>query len=149
MKSGVAKYTLVDEAPPAAVAAELYGVLGWTAYDAPRLARALAGSTFVTAAFDAQETLVGLARVISDDASVWFLQDLLVHPQHRRKGLARRLVARCRERFAHVGRAVLLTDAEGPRSFYAQLGFEEVGPRGLVALVDLSPPASKDATRET
>ncbi|MEM1416133.1 MAG: GNAT family N-acetyltransferase [Myxococcota bacterium] len=138
------KRIFVDEAPPATVAAQLYGVVGWTAYDATRVARALRGSTFVSAAWaprGAGETLVGLARVISDDASVWFLQDLLVHPEHRRQGLARRLVERCRARFAHVGRAVLLTDADGPRSFYSKLGFEEVGPRGLVALVDLSPPA--------
>ncbi|WP_101556757.1 GNAT family N-acetyltransferase [Brevibacterium aurantiacum] len=38
--------------------------------------------------------LIGLARVISDIGSVMYLQDVLVHPVHRRRGIGRQLVTR-------------------------------------------------------
>ena len=131
-----ARYTLRESAPPVAAAVALYRSVGWTGYDADRVERAFAGSTFVAAAWEG-DALVGLARALSDDASVWFLQDLLVDAGHRRRGLARALVERCRTRFAHVPRAVLLTDADGPRDFYAALGFREAGALGLVSFVDV------------
>ena len=132
-----ASYTLRTSAPSVAAATALYRSVGWTAYDEDRVGASLAGSTFVATAW-AGEGLVGLARVISDDASVWFLQDLLVHDVHRRRGVATALVARCRERFVHVPRAVLLTDVDGPRGFYGALGFREARDLDLVSYVDVA-----------
>lgn len=129
---------LDDARPDPDAALALYEAVGWTVYarDPARLARAFEGSTFVTCAYEA-ERLVGLARVISDDASIWLLQDLLVDPEHQRGGVGRRLVERCRERFAHVGRALLLTDARGPRGFYERVGFSPAPERSLAAYVAL------------
>ena len=106
----------------------LYRSVGWSTYasDPVALARAIDQSSYVVSARDATGQLVGLARVISDDVSVCFLQDILVRPGRQRSGIGRTLVERVLERYGHVRRKVLLTDAEpGQRAFYESLGFTE------------------------
>lgn len=106
----------------------LYEAVGWSAYttDAALLRRAVSGSFHVVTAW-AGEQLMGLARVISDGATIAYLQDVLVHPHHHRQGLGRALVDRAFSPVRTVRQHVLLTDAEaGQRAFYEALGFTEV-----------------------
>ncbi len=105
----------------------LYRKVGWTAYadDAVTLAAALAGSSRVVAG-RVDGRLVGLARVISDGATICYLQDLLVHPDTQRRGVGQALVRAALEPYAAVRQKVLLTDDEpGQRAFYESLGFRE------------------------
>ena len=105
----------------------LYRSVGWTAYaDAPSvLEAALRGSSRVVTA-RRKGTLVGLARVISDGATICYLQDVLVHPDARRIGIGRDLVEAVLRPYAHVRQKVLLTDdGPGQRGFYESLGFRE------------------------
>jgi GNAT superfamily N-acetyltransferase len=105
----------------------LYNSVGWSAYtDKPTtLARAVAGSSYVVGAVD-EGRLVGLARAISDDASIFYLQDILVYPDHQRRGIAGRLLRDCLERYGHVRQCVLLTgDDEETRAFYESVGYKE------------------------
>lgn len=104
---------------------DLYASVSWTAYAATPevLQRAVAGSSFVCVARDGKR-LVGLVRAISDDATIAYLQDLLVRPTHQRQGIGRSLVQAFRRRYGHVRQRVLLTDDEpGQRSFYESVGF--------------------------
>ena len=113
----------------------LYRAVGWTAYtDQPAvLGAALAGSSRVVLAHRGA-VLVGLARVVSDGASVAFLQDVLVHPDHRRAGLGAALVEAVMAPYARARQKVLLTDDEdGQRSFYRSLGYHQVGEAGPAA----------------
>ena len=106
---------------------DLYGSVGWSVYtqDPAKLLRALAGSSTVVVARDAGE-LIGLARVVSDGASVAYLQDVLVRPAARRTGLGQRLVEAALAPYADVRQKVLLTDDEpAQKSFYESLGFRE------------------------
>mgnify|MGYP002719421355 FL=1 len=117
----------VDGAPVPEQLRSLYDAVGWTAYtdDPQSLVAGVAGSANVVTAWD-DETLVGLARVISDGHTIAYLQDVLVRPEHRRRGVATELVRRVFEPFASVRQHVLLTDAEpGQSRFYESLGFRE------------------------
>lgn len=108
--------------------AALYRAVGWKTYaDQPDiLAAALAGSTRVVTAYRSNR-LVGLARVLSDAATICYLQDVLVHPDEQRKGTGRQLVLAALEPYAGVRQKVLLTDDEpGQRAFYEGLGYSEV-----------------------
>ena len=107
--------------------AELYEAVGWVAYtrDLDALDRALQGSSLVvTARRDGR--LVGLARIVSDGATIAYLQDILVRPEEQRGGVGRRLVTAALAPFESVRQKVLLTDDDpGQRAFYESLGFAE------------------------
>ena len=112
----------------------LYDSVGWAAYtrDPARLPTALRNSTYVVAAWR-EGQLIGLARALSDDVSIVYIQDILVRPEAQRGGVGRALLAHLLERFAHVRSAVLLTDDdEAQLRFYASLGFKNT--RDLVKI---------------
>jgi GNAT superfamily N-acetyltransferase len=105
----------------------LYDAVGWTAYTKTpdTLEAAIAGSSFVVVARRGGR-LMGLARAVSDDATVCYLQDVLVHPEEQRSGIGRALVQAVLDRYRHVRQKVLLTDdEEGQRRFYEALGYTE------------------------
>jgi len=111
-----------------AEALALYQSVGWTAYtrDPALLAQAIKNSSFVVIARDADGALVGLARAVSDDATICYLQDILVDPACQGAGVGRKLLEAVQARFEHVRQTVLLTDNEpGQRAFYEALGFME------------------------
>lgn len=106
----------------------LYRSVGWSAYtESPDvLARALAGSHRVVAARRGGR-LVGLARSVSDGATVVYLQDVLVHPEEQRRGVGRLLLEELFAGYPEVRQRVLVTDDEDlQRAFYEELGFVEV-----------------------
>ena len=103
----------------------LYESVGWTSYaqDLSALQAAISGSDYVvTASLD--DVLVGLVRAVSDDSSITYLQDVLVHPEHQRQGLGKRLVDMVLARYRHVRQKVLITDGRPEQlKFYTSLGF--------------------------
>ncbi|WP_345762661.1 GNAT family N-acetyltransferase [Diaminobutyricibacter sp. McL0608] len=115
------------ELDPASVRA-LYEAVGWSVYtkDPETLGRALAGSDALVAAVDGAE-LVGLARAVTDGATILYLQDVLVRPDHQRLGLGRSLVTALLDRYPGVRQKVLLTDDEAAqKAFYESLGFGDI-----------------------
>lgn len=134
--SGPTSYDLADdEVVPIAELVDLYTEVGWLIYaaDPDGLARAVDRSTYVVTARADDGELVGLARCLSDDVSIMYLQDVLVHPAHRRRSLGSILVGACLRRFDHVRQKVLLTDDEpGQHEFYRSLGYRDVNDLGSV-----------------
>jgi GNAT superfamily N-acetyltransferase len=120
--------------------ADLYGSVGWEAYtsDPEALARAVEASTFVVTA-RREGRLVGLARGLSDDVSIFYLQDILIRPEWQRQGIGRALLQACLDRFAHVRVKVLLTDdEERQHRFYEALGYRNARESGLNAFVQMA-----------
>ena len=108
---------------------DLYEANGWGAYtaDPDGLSRAVAGSSYVvTARVDG--VLIGLARCLSDDVSIFYLQDILVQPDWQHRGTGRALLENCLERFHHVRQRVLLTDDDhAQHRFYEAMGYTDIG----------------------
>ncbi|MFJ9443295.1 GNAT family N-acetyltransferase [Kitasatospora sp. NPDC101235] len=110
---------------------KLYDAVEWEGYtsDVDKLMRGLANSHLVVTARDESGELLGLARTISDDEAVCYVQDVLVHPRHHRKGVGRALMEHLMDRYAHCRFFLLSTDhestPEGVRNhaFYRSLGF--------------------------
>lgn len=114
----------VEQRPALDEALALYEAVGWTVYtrEPEVLARAIAGSTWVAVVRE-QGRLVALARCVSDDATFAWLQDVLVHPEHRRRGHGRVLVEAALARFAHCRQFALMTDDRPEQTaFYESLG---------------------------
>jgi ribosomal protein S18 acetylase RimI-like enzyme len=94
-----------------------------------RLAELLHNSTYVVSAWDGA-TLVGAARVVSDQIALSLVQHIGVHPDYRRRGIGSELLRRCLARFGHT-MIVVLADDPADAGFYAHLGFRPTD-RGMV-----------------
>ncbi|NWL35490.1 GNAT family N-acetyltransferase [Paenarthrobacter nitroguajacolicus] len=106
----------------------LYASVGWSAYtNHPLLLdQAIRSSSFVVVARDEEGALLGLARAISDDATIAYVQDILVNPSFQGAGVGRALFGQIQERYRHVRQTVLITDDEPrQRAFYESLGLTE------------------------
>ncbi len=106
----------------------LYDSVGWVSYTHEQrraeLPKAIRNSTYVVSAWSG-DSLVGLARGLSDDVSIFYLQDILVRPAFQGQGVGRRLLENCLERFGHVRSKVLMTDDEQRQvRFYESLGYK-------------------------
>ncbi|MFV5998447.1 GNAT family N-acetyltransferase [Streptomyces sp. NPDC056231] len=109
----------------------LYDSVGWEGYtaDVDKLCRGLRNSHLVITARDGSGTLLGLARTVSDDEHICYVQDVVVNPAHHRQGVGRALVEDLMRRYSHCRFFVLSTDhessPEGKRNhaFYRSLGF--------------------------
>ena len=129
----IEEYTTYQESEVLA----LYGSVGWTAYtEQPEaLRRGFAGSlltlasrengTLVKLLLDAYfRTKSGLLlRAVGDGCTVVLVQDLLVRPDHQRRGIGTALMQAALERFRSVRQVQLLTDdTEKTKGFYRSLG---------------------------
>ena len=129
----IREYKVYDEAE----IVRLYDSVGWTAYtgDLPALRRGFEHSLLTLAAYQ-NGALSGLIRTVGDGATVVLIQDLLVFPEHQRKGIGTALVRAVLERFAGVRQIELVTDNDpGVLAFYRSLGFAELtrlGCRGFM-----------------
>ena len=104
----------------------LYKQVGWSAYtnDPSMLKKALTNSTYLVILTEDSQ-LIGLARSISDDVSIHYLQDIIVSPQYQGKGFGKQLLEKCLERFSHVRTHMILTDnEERQKKFYQSLGYK-------------------------
>ena len=115
---------------------ELYNSVSWSNYtDEPEeLMKAVLNSSFVVTAC-IENKIIGLARSISDDYSIHYLQDVLVRPEYHKKGIGRKLLNKCLERFKHVKTHVILTDdEEKQKKFYESMGYKNTKPLKKIPL---------------
>ncbi len=104
----------------------LYAAVGWgdeATYDHERIRAALARTTFIVYATDRAGNLLGFARAFSDDTFHTSLAELVVHPQHQRRGIGRTLLAAVIERYATT--AIFLEAVEGQEDFFLRCGFDK------------------------
>ena len=117
----------------------LYQSVGWTNYLARTelLKEAYENSLCVLAAYDG-ETLVGILRAVGDGLTIVFIQDILVLPDHQRRGLGTALIKTVMEKYKTVYQLELLTDnTEKTRAFYRSAGFtaaEEIDCRAFIKM---------------
>ena len=109
---------------------ELYKIGGWWKenMDANKLPELIRGSYLFAVAVDLiNERAVGMARVISDGIADAYIQDLVVLPAWRQKGVGEMIVSKllehCRSRgISWIG----LIAQPGTDSFYRTLGFKQM-----------------------
>ncbi|MED5425936.1 MAG: GNAT family N-acetyltransferase, partial [Pseudomonadota bacterium] len=71
--------------------------------------------------------LVGCGRVIGDGAMYFYIQDVIIHPEHQNKGLGSKIMNTL---IAHLesccapGATIGLLAAHGKESFYLKFGFK-------------------------
>lgn len=111
---------------------ELYASVGWTAYTnhPDVLRKSFENSTLTLAAYDGEQ-LMGIIRAVGDGYTIVFVQDILVFPEHQRKGVGSALLQAVLDKYSHVRQIELATDnTEKTVAFYRSMGFKEMSEIG-------------------
>lgn len=116
----------------------LYSSAGWVNYtrNPQVLVSAYKNSLLTLGAYDDDGKLVGIIRVVGDGASIVFVQDLLVLPEYRRRGIGSRLLDHVICHYNDVYQMELLTDdTPETKAFYQSHGFVKVEDAGMSAFM--------------
>lgn len=92
--------------------------------DAVRIAKMLAGADLVVTARDADGTLVGVSRSITDFSYCTYLSDLAVDIARQRSGIGHELIHVTHEKAGLATRLILLA-APTAASYYPHIGMEQ------------------------
>lgn len=105
----------------------LYASAGWTAYSEEFnvLKQAFSHSLLILAAYE-DGSLAGIIRIVGDELTIIFIQDVLVSPKYQRRGIGTALIREIPNRYSHVRQIELATD-DTPKTidFYESLGFSQ------------------------
>ena len=114
----------------------LYEKEGWRAYlgNDEMLRIAYERSLWVYGAFD-NDRLIGLVRCVGDGQHILLLQDLIVNPEYRGKGIGTTLFKAAWDRYAHVRMFMVVTDLASPSAnrLYQRLGMKPLEKGGMVS----------------
>lgn len=117
----------------------LYTSVAWTAYtDYPEVLRkGFENSMLILAAYE-DDQLLGVIRTVGDGHTIVFVQDILVFPEHQRKGVGSALLQAILDRYSHVRQIELATD-NTPKTiaFYKSMGFREMSEIGCCGFIKL------------
>ena len=115
----------------------LYEDVEWSAYtkDSIRLKNAIENSLKVLTAWD-NDKLVGLIRVVGDNYTIIYIQDILVLQEYQGQGIGSDLLKLILEKYKSIRQIVLMTDdTEKTINFYRKNGMVETNNYNGVALV--------------
>ena len=95
----IREYSIYDETE----ILRLYQSVGWTAYtDHPEVLRkGFENSMLILAAYEGDQ-LCGIIRTVGDGHTIVFVQDILVLPEHQRKGIGSALLQAIMDRYSCV-----------------------------------------------
>lgn len=120
--------------------ADLRTSVGWDS--ALHLYQRTLGQTFAWAGCFVEEQLIGYADVVSDGVADAYIRDVVVHPDHQRRGVGSRLLSLLVETIRDAGIRMISTVFDPSlQAFYRRAGFHLVSG----GMIDVGAPTS-DAT---
>jgi GNAT superfamily N-acetyltransferase len=100
--------------------------------DDPKCIQAmLAHANLICTAWDG-ETLIGIARSVTDFEYCCYLSDLAVDEAYQKKGIGRELIRLTQSRLGHKAKIILLA-APKAEGYYPRIGFEAHGSAWILA----------------
>lgn len=100
--------------------------VGWRTRDTAAAGQGLQGSLYLVSAWRAGQ-VVGIARIVGDGSTVFYIQDVIVRPDCQGQGIGdgmMRHVLAYIEAHACLGAVVGLMAAVGKEGFYERYGFQ-------------------------
>ena len=126
-KSDNIEYRFVRSWPPEDIVS-LYKAGGWWKdhYDPKGILPLIEKSFAFTVAVDEKSgRTLGMGRIISDGVSDAYLQDIVVLPEHRRKGIGKKILKKMVEHCRKQGLVWIgLIAEESTEDFYSTMGFK-------------------------
>jgi len=120
-------YTFHEEIPSLKKYNELRELVGWGALDDGLVDRSLPKSVYAVTAKYNGET-VGFARVVGDGGLCFYIQEIIVHPEHQKNGIASTFMRYIMDYIkAHSGKRsyIGVFVGKGLEKFYKNYGFWE------------------------
>ena len=81
-------YTFHEEIPSVGKYNELRELVGWGSLDKETVEKSLPRSVYSVVAKLNDDEVVGFARMVGDGGLCFYIQEIIVHPDHQRKGIA-------------------------------------------------------------
>lgn len=122
--------SLRTDAPTVGEYKRLAQAVGWENRTDSFVRVALANSRHVICAHDRAE-IVGLARIVGDGKTFFYLQDIMVLPAYQKQGIGHALMTGLMDwlaAHAAAGTTAHLRPAAGTEGFYARFGFANIDP---------------------
>lgn len=121
------KFEIIEQLPSPKAFNQLRTSVGWHELNEKVVEKALNDSVFsICALFE--KRIIGMARIIGDDALYYYIQDLIVLPEFQGKGVGTSMLRRILE-FLNTktskGTFVGLVAAKGSDGFFKKYGFIE------------------------
>ncbi|MFU1769520.1 GNAT family N-acetyltransferase [Mammaliicoccus sciuri] len=119
---------------------KLYLSVGWDVYvkNNEDMTVLLKNACYFVTVWD-NDQLLGLTRVISDDHSIAYVQDILIDPDYQGNGIGSKLLNMIKERFNHVRQVVLMTDtSEKTINFYEKNELLSLDKYGCTAFMKIN-----------
>lgn len=115
----------------------LYEDVGWYAYtkDKENLKNSIEKSLKVWTVWD-EERLIGLARVVGDDHTIIYIQDILILESYQGQGIGSDLLKLILEEYKSIRQVVLMTDdTDKTISFYQKNGMVKANDYNSIAFM--------------
>lgn len=116
----------VEGLPDAVKWLKLREVVGLNGHNRPLdiAQKGLDNSIYGVSVYDGTQ-LIGMARIIGDGYTCFYLQDVIVHPKYQGHGIGRQIMNRILNYLDHVEENAIigLMSAKGKEGFYERFGF--------------------------
>jgi GNAT superfamily N-acetyltransferase len=101
---------------------------GWPVFESSIIQKAFANTFFSVCILDEGKGIIGMGRVIGDNAIYLHIQDVIVHPEYQRKGVGKMIMdelMKYTEATAEKNTMIGLMCSKGREAFYKGFGFIE------------------------
>ena len=119
------EYRLIEMLPSISDYHRLRAAVGWSELSPEAMEKGLESSLYSVCVCGGEE-VVGCGRVVGDGAVYFYVQDVIVLPEHQGRGLGARIMGRIMaylDGHAHRNSFIALMAAKGAGGFYEQYGF--------------------------
>ena len=122
------EYRIEKRSPTVSEFNSLRQLAGWPRFEESRAQKGLDNSLFSVCILHQANGLAGFGRIVGDGAIYLHISDVIVHPDHQRKGIGKMIMTALMawaDEVAGQNTNIGLMCSKGREKFYAELGFIE------------------------